>query len=211
MLSLKGVLRTAAAVAALLMTAAAFAAEPPRPAAQSLGPVYVLRAYVGSRDDVRRLTSGPWDVLEARGPDYILVMGGDKTIESLRQAGFRVAIDHEVTIPAWFSPETYYGGYRTVAEHYQHLDTVSTNYPGLTMEYTYGQSWVVAHPGTWPAGYQPPGYPLRAICITNLQPGDCQLIPVAVSESRQAALLSDDGDPRARAHDGGDGVALDRL
>jgi hypothetical protein len=177
MLSLKGLLRTAAALAALLTTAVAFAAEPPRPAAQSLGPVYVLRAYVGSRDDVRRLTSGPWDVLEARGPDYILVMGGDKTIGELRQAGFRVAIDHEVTIPAWFSPETYYGGYRTVAEHYAHLDTVQTNYPGLTMGYTYGQSWVVAHPGTWPAGYQPPGYPLRAICITNLQPGDCQLIP----------------------------------
>ena len=46
----KSVLLAAAALAALLVTFAALAAEPPRPAAQSAGPVYVLRAYVDSRE-----------------------------------------------------------------------------------------------------------------------------------------------------------------
>ncbi len=169
----------AAVLGLLAFAPAARAADPPKPQWQPppAEPVYILRVAVHSREDVQRLTTGHWDVLEARGPDYLLVMGGDPTVMSLRDAGFTVTLDHEVTIPAWFTPDTYYGGYRTVVEHYAHLDSVLSTYPNLTVGYTYGQSWVVTNPGTYPSQFQPPGYPLRAICITNLQAGDCQLTP----------------------------------
>ena len=59
--------------------------EPPQP-------LYVLRVSVDSEADVTRLTSGGWDVLEARGADYLFVLGDDAAARDLRAAGFTVTV-----------------------------------------------------------------------------------------------------------------------
>ncbi|MCL5274702.1 MAG: hypothetical protein M1434_08150 [Chloroflexi bacterium] len=136
-------------------------------------PLYELRVFTPTAQDVARLTGGGWDVLEARGRsggvDYLLVMGDDSTAARLREQGFRVEIDHVVNTSTARAPFSYDGGYRTVAEHYQHMDDTVTLHPDLAVTVTYGVSWLKAQGNG--------GYDLRAICITKLQPGDCALNP----------------------------------
>ncbi|HET7091262.1 MAG TPA: M14 family zinc carboxypeptidase, partial [Anaerolineae bacterium] len=132
----------------------------------------VLRVYVRSLDDAARLTSGGWDVLEARGPDYLLVMGDDVVMRRLRAQGFDVAIDHVLDAAAEISPFSYYGGYRSVAEHDQHMDGIAAAHPDLAVVVDYGDSWRKVNS-------RPDGHDLKAICITKLRPGDCALDPEA--------------------------------
>jgi hypothetical protein len=133
---------------------------------------YVLRVYLNTPQDVTALTSGHWDVLEARGKDYLLVQGDDTTITELRAAGYTVQIDHVLNTSTAQSPfsSAYYGGYRTVAEHYQHMNDVATLHPTLAVTVTYGVSWRRSVSATQ-------GYALQAICITHQRPGDCALSP----------------------------------
>lgn len=131
----------------------------------------VLRVYVHSLDDVARLTAGGWDVLEARGPDYLLVMGDDVVMRRLRAQGFDVAIDHALDASA-IRPFSYYGGYRTIAEHDQHMDGIAAAHPDLAVVVDYGDSWRKVNS-------QPDGHDLEAICITKLRAGDCALDPEA--------------------------------
>lgn len=142
------------------------------PAQTASEPLYVVRVAVRSQGDVLRLVNGGWDVLEARGPDHLLVMADAEVIKNLRAEGFTVDIDHAIDPVAQRSPFTYYGGYRTVVEHYAHLDQVAAAYPGLASVFDYGDSWrkVNAFPN---------GHDLKAICITNKQPGDCALSPAS--------------------------------
>ncbi len=65
--------------------------------------------------------------------------------------------------------QTYYGGYRTVAEHEKHLTDVAAAYPALTQVYDIGDSWRK----TRGQG----GHDIKAICITRKQAGDCALNP----------------------------------
>lgn len=145
------------------------AATPPPPEAESA--IYVFRVTVNSPAEVQRLTGGGWDVLEARGPDYLLVLGDSTTANRLRAEGFMVVIDHRVTAPGGVGPFTFYGGYRTVVEHYQHLTDTVAAHPDLALVVDYGDSWRKQQA----LG----GYDLRAICLTKLQPGDCALSPAS--------------------------------
>ncbi|MEO6062469.1 MAG: M14 family zinc carboxypeptidase [Thermoflexales bacterium] len=163
-----------AAAAALRASDAALRERPPSetPALESgkTEPLYVVRVYVNSQFDTLRLVNGGWDVLEARGKDYLLVMADEATIKALRDQKFTVEIDQTIDGSALNAPFTYYGGYRTVAEHYAHLDQVVAAYPALAAQIDYGDSWRKAN------GLAN-GHDLRAICITNRQPGDCALNP----------------------------------
>ena len=137
--------------------------------AQSPGPTAIYRVFVRNAQDVSRLTSGGWDVLEARGKDYLLVAGDAAVAEALRSQGFRLEVER-TTPGAEVAPFTFYGGYRTVFEHYQHLDAVATAHPNLAKVIDYGDSWRKLNA-------QPGGHDLKAICLTRLQPGDCALDP----------------------------------
>jgi hypothetical protein len=130
---------------------------------------YVWRVAVTSEDEVTRLTSGRWDVLEARGPDYLLVLGEQTVADQLRAEGFAVTMDSALPAPVE-APLTYYGGYRTVAEHFQHLTSIATAYPSLAKVVDYGDSW-----GKLNAG--PVQNDLRALCLTLQRAGDCALNP----------------------------------
>ena len=147
----------------------------PQPAAATVLPqqpaaIYILRVYVSGTADVTRLTSGGWDVLEARGKDYLLLIGDESVVAALRAQGYTVAVDHAMNTAGGRAPFTYDGGYRTVAEHYQHMDNLAALHPDLALTVTYGLSW---QKGQNPAA----GSDLRAICITRRQPGDCALNP----------------------------------
>lgn len=130
----------------------------------------VLRVTVRNPADITRLTSGGWDVLEARGDDYLLVLGDQTTAGELRAQGFSVTIDQKLPAKRGDALFSFYDGYRTVAEHYQHLDTLATTYADLATVVDYGDSWLKQQN---PAS----GHDLKAICITKKRPGDCALTP----------------------------------
>ncbi len=129
----------------------------------------IYRVLVRTADETRRLLDGGWDVVEARGPDYLLIVGDAADAEALRRQGFIVT--PEQSAGARFAPFTfYYSGYRTVFEHYQHLDAVAAAYPHLARVIDYGDSWrKTSNPAD--------AHDLKAICITRLRPGDCALSP----------------------------------
>ncbi|MCL5998851.1 MAG: hypothetical protein M1546_22755 [Chloroflexi bacterium] len=161
---------------AMALSCVAFGTTPANPGAASPRapatevPLYVFRVYVSDIQAVTRLIAGGWDVLETRGPDYLLVMGDETVATQLRAQGFSLEVDHALGVKVTRTPFAYYGGYRTVAEHYQHMDEVATLHPGLAMTVTYGISWLRQQSPT-------AGYDLRAICITKRRPGDCALSP----------------------------------
>ena len=134
------------------------------------------RVYINSPQEVTQLTTGTWDVLEARGhangKDYLLVLGDEAVAAQLRALGFEVTVDHVEDMSLARAAQTFYGGYRTVVEHYQHLDDTVTLHPGLAITTTYGITWRRTQSAAT-------GYDLKAICITKLQPGDCALHPGA--------------------------------
>ena len=124
-----------------------------------------------------------YDVLEAREGNEVQVIADDQSIAKIRQAGFttRLAETLSVSAPAVTAKTsgpsaaaavavpTFFGGYRTKEEQYAHLDSVVAAYPALTVGYDYGDSWKKVNGQI--------GNDLRVICITKLQPGDCQLNP----------------------------------
>ncbi|MGH1491262.1 MAG: M14 family zinc carboxypeptidase [Acidimicrobiales bacterium] len=142
----------------------------------------IWRVFVDGPEDVEVLNSGDYDLLEGRGDGYLLVLGENATALSLRQAGLQVTRDRdlspltgvsrtidadgEVTVIA----ADYYGGYRTVDEHYAHMASVEANYPNLAKVYDYGDSWLKVNGRANPND-------LQAICLTNIQAGDCALNP----------------------------------
>ena len=63
--------------------------------------------------------------------------------------------------------DTFYGGYRTVTAHENHLTAVAAAHPDLATKYTIGQSWKK----TKGQG----GHDIQAICLTKKQAGDCTL------------------------------------
>ncbi len=58
--------------------------------------VAVYRVYVTGRADTDRLVAAGYDLVESRGPDYLLVVGDAATAERLRADGFRVRLDHSL-------------------------------------------------------------------------------------------------------------------
>jgi hypothetical protein len=155
---------------ALLVTLLATALCAVRPLPAQAPGAAVWRVTLRAPGDVTALTSGAWDVLEARGPDYLLILGDSATAEALRRAGYRVALDQAIDLPASHSPLAYYGGYRTAVEHDAHLAEVAAAYPHLVRLVDYGDSWRKTQG-------RADGSDLLAVCLTRLRPGDCELSP----------------------------------
>ncbi len=170
------------AIVAISIGLAAMLAPLPGEAESQPEQLSIWRVYIDSPADAAVLNSGGYDLLEGRGDGYLLVLGEDSTALEIRQAGLRitrdkelspltgvartVAADGEATIIA----ADYYGGYRTVEEHYAHLNQVETTYPDLAKVYDYGDSWLKIN-------NRPNPNDLLAICLTNIEPGDCALNP----------------------------------
>ena len=130
--------------------------------------LHIVRVYVNGPDETLKLVNGGWDVLEARGLDFIYVMADDNVIGRLQSQGFRVEIDQTISTDL-LATQTYYGGYRTVTEHYAHLDQVAAAYPTLAKVINYGSSWRKVNTQS--------GNDLKAICITSNAQSNCALSP----------------------------------
>ncbi len=144
----------------------AFARSP-----QSGQDLFILRVIAPTPAAIVRLTDGRYDLLEARQGDALFVLGDQTVLRSLRAEGFEVSV--YARLPERresFAPFTYFGGYRTVAEHYAHLDAVAAMHPELATVVDYGDSWRKVN-------NRPNGHDLLAICITKRRPNDCQLTP----------------------------------
>jgi len=133
--------------------------------------VFILRVVVRTPAAIARLTEGRYDVLEARDGDALFVLGDRAVLQSLRGEGFEVSIHARLpNQQTAFAPFSYFGGYRTVAEHYAHMNAIADMYPELALVVDYGDSWRKINS-------RPDGHDLLAICITKRRPNDCQLTP----------------------------------
>jgi len=138
---------------------------------QSGQELFILRVIAPTPAAIARLTDGRYDLLEARQGDALFVLGDQTVLRSLRAEGFEVSV--YARLPERresLAPFTYFGGYRTVAEHYAHLDAVAAMHPELATVVDYGDSWRKVN-------NRPNGHDLLAICITKRRPNDCQLTP----------------------------------
>lgn len=117
------------------------------------------------------LTNAGFDVEEGDA-GAVFVVGGQAVANQLRARGFRPSYYDTVykELPAQgnsLAADTYYGGYRTVTAHENHLTAVAAAHPDLATKYTIGQSWKK----TKGQG----GHDIQALCLTKKQSGDCTL------------------------------------
>ncbi len=143
----------------------------PQPVMTATPAYSIIRVRAPKTIDINTLASR-FDLLEMREGDDLFVQGTDATLRELRARGFDAEVHQRLASSGNIAPFTYYGGYRTVAEHYAHLDEVAAAYPHLAQVVDYGDSWRKIN-GV------PNGHDLRAICITRRAPGDCALTPNA--------------------------------
>ena len=180
--------RLGVAIIALIALAALVAPIGPASAqSDTADQLSIWRVYIDSPDDAQRLANSDYDLLEGKGDGYLYVLGENDVAVSLRQDGFRIERDRELNalpgVPGRTSgggldstddlaaaTATYYGGYRTVDEHYQHLTDVAAAYPDLATVYDYGDSWRKVNG-------RPNPNELMVICLTDKQAGDCALSP----------------------------------
>lgn len=133
--------------------------------------LFVIRVVVRTPAGVAWLTSGGYDVLEARDGDALFVLGNEAILSDLKNRGFDASFHSELTTQNLkLNTPNYFGGYRTVAEHDARMDGIAASRPDLALVVDYGDSWRKANG-------QPNGHDLKAICITARRPGDCQLNP----------------------------------
>ncbi len=132
--------------------------------------VHIIRVRTTSPADSQLLAVN-FDLLEMREGADLFVQGGDADLRELRARGFAAMI-HQTLPGARMrdGAQTYYDGYRTVVEHYEHLDAVAAKFPELARVIDYGDSWRKIN-GV------PNGHELKAICITKQREGDCGLSP----------------------------------
>ncbi len=130
----------------------------------------VARVYYDHPRDIARLSS--YDVWEYHNvtDGYVLAALNGPEYETLLDDGWRVAVDEAATaqLASPAAGELFAGDYRTVDELYADLDAAAAARPDLTELLTYGQSYCLNLGGCVTLGGDAlPGYPLRAIRVTN--------------------------------------------
>ncbi len=130
-----------------------------------------VRNVVGSDVNAAAQTlAAEFDLLEMREGDDLFVLGDAHTAERMRANGYTVDVQQVLPSPQRIGPQSFFGGYRTVAEHEAHLADVAAAHPDLVQLIDYGDSWRKTHGR---AG----GHDLLAVCITKRREGDCALDP----------------------------------
>jgi hypothetical protein len=141
------------------------------PAAGSPDDRVVVRVYYDDIGDLSKL--GGYDLWEYNNLDegYVLAAVDRAGYDALVAAGWRVAIDREAgeqLARRDSSGDGFYGGYRTVAELFADLEAMNAAAPELTELVEYGQSYCLGRGGCLlPGGETLPGFPLRALRVTN--------------------------------------------
>ncbi|MCC7354538.1 MAG: hypothetical protein IT330_12385 [Anaerolineae bacterium] len=121
----------------------------------------IVRIYVKDKAQEEVLLTLGLDLLEARGPDYLLALTNGKERAMLQDRGYRVVPDdRQNEALAHYRTDTYRGGYRTVEEVTAYLQQVATRYPTLAQRVDYGDSWRKTQD-------QASGHDLWALRLTN--------------------------------------------
>lgn len=154
----------------LLVTAGQILARPEDDPNDNLpGGTFVARLYYNELADLQNLVD--YDVWEYNNlhEKYVLVSLDSAIYHQLTAKGWQMAIDEEATANLNQSrPETFYGGYRTVAELYADLTAANAANPTLTELVDYGDSYCKQIGGcTTPGGQSLAGHDLWAIRVTN--------------------------------------------
>lgn len=125
----------------------------------------VVRIYVAGEAQVAWLANSGLDLLEARGPDYLLALLRPGQRQWLAAQGFRVETDEAQTasLRLALSPDgpPGFACYRDVPTVEAHLHTLAAQYPSLAELIDFGDSWEKATLGG------EAGHDLWALRITN--------------------------------------------
>ncbi|MGW7001506.1 M14 family zinc carboxypeptidase [Streptomyces sp. NPDC054933] len=141
--------------------------------------VVVYRVPTHRPQDAQTLMSRGYDLMERRQGNDLFVLGDPATGIQLSRLGFASTAVKTMKRPTPHKTPgvrgpadtngTYDGGYHTVDAQYAHMDQVASQHPDMATVVTYGQSWL-KQSGSG-------GHDLKAICVTKMKQGDCQLNP----------------------------------
>jgi murein tripeptide amidase MpaA len=127
--------------------------------------VAIVRIYVADEEQVAALASSGLDLLETRGPDYLLALLTEDEQRSLAAQGYRVAVDQaqSASLQRSIAPAgpPGYACYRVVPAIEAFLAQMAAAHPDLVELIDYGDSWEKATPG----GLD--GHDLWVVKITN--------------------------------------------
>lgn len=147
---------------------------------------FIWRVPVSSDAQVHQLEQASFDVVEP-DDDAVFVVGDAAEARRLRRIGFRPTkfdtVYKEIAPRAGVggagsraddvSTASFYGGYKTAAEHEAHLSQVVAAHPDLATQYNIGDSWRKTKGLSG-------GHDIKAICLTKKKSGDCALSPNSV-------------------------------
>ncbi len=183
-------LRAAIAIATLALVAFAGVANPalqPAPGVSANAPppqagtvrratdILVVRVPFHSRAERDRLAA-EWGAVEVETSNGYLTFWTDRAgYDAMQAQGLQPTIDevttHQANNPLLFgqnSPDTFFGGYRTVEEMQAFLDSKVAAYPTLAVKVNVGSSWCMNHAPCTVGGFPAwNGYNLWSLHITN--------------------------------------------
>lgn len=190
-------LRPLAVLVALLLGGllwAKSAVPPSRAGSQAIDSPLVLRVYYEDISDITALQA--YDLWEYNNvPERYVLVSGDAAVQrALIAQGWTVAIDEAATAKLERSAaelRTFFGSYRTVDELYADLEAWVAASPTLAEIVDYGQSYCLGEGGcTTPDGDTWPGFPLRAIRLTNEDvPGSSTISGTTVSRGAKPVFF----------------------
>jgi carboxypeptidase T len=165
----RSLLTTAFAIASLLLPVALYGSAQAAPSEP-----FVWQVPVSSGAQVHDLERAGFDVA-APDSGAVFVIGDTNVANRLRRLGYQPSkfdtVYKEIEPrAAGVSAATFYGGYRTVAEHEAHLGQVASAHADLATVYDIGDSWRKTKGLSG-------GHDIKAICLTKKKAGDCALTP----------------------------------
>lgn len=166
----------------LTTPSAAQPAAPRSPAPASAQPdVAITRIYVADEAQVTALADAGLDLLETRGPDYLVALLTRAERETLAARGYRVVVDQQQTasLQSHLQPAgpPGFACYRSVPAIEAFLAQVAADHPTLVELIDYGDSWEKATPGG------ADGHDLWVVKITN------QAVPAPAGQTKPRFFL----------------------
>lgn len=128
-------------------------------------PQFVARVTLADSSQVRRFVTLGLDLLELRSGDDLFFLTNEAQFAWLQASGWRVVRDEtQTSLLPNTAPETFLGGYRTVAETRALLTQLAAQHPNLAEFFIYGQSW---EKQTSTDANPPRGHDLFGLKLTN--------------------------------------------